>query len=127
MSFRASKKVLREAAGAYVNGVWSAGARSVLTTLASVQPVAIGRDMQSLPEGRHQSDYAKMYSSDLLNITRDAEGLQPDIIVHNGYGYEIIDLDIYQSGVINHYKYLAYKIFKFTSDADWTNNVLKRP
>lgn len=127
MSFRRSKKVLREASGTYVNGVWSAGARSVVTTLASAQPVSLGRDMQSLPEGRHLSDYIKLYSSNLLNVTKDGEGSQPDIIVHEGYGYELIDVDKNQSGVIPHYKYIGVKVFKYTTDSDWTTGVTKRP
>lgn len=127
MGFRSPQTVLREAAGAYVAGVWTPGARSVVSTMASVQPVKMGQDLQALPEGRHASDYKKLYTADRLQVAADGEGVQPDIIVHGGYGYELVDIDEAQSGVISHYRYLAAKVFKFTSGAAWTAGTLKRP
>lgn len=127
MSFRKLKDILREAAGTYTNGVWAPGARSALTTLASVQPVVMGQDMQALPEGRHLSDFVKLYTSDKLNVTADGEGVQPDIIIHEGYGYELVSISANQSGVISHYKYIGSKVFKFTTTADWLSGALKRP
>lgn len=127
MSFRKLKDILREAAGTYTNGVWAPGARSALTTLASVQPVVMGQDMHALPEGRHLSDFVKLYTNDKLNVTADAEGVQPDIIIHEGYGYELVSIFANQSGVISHYKYIGSKVFKFTTTADWLSGALKRP
>lgn len=127
MSFRKLKDVLREAAGTYTNGVWAAGARSAVTTLASVQPVVMGQDMHALPEGRHLSDFVKLYTNDKLNVTADGEGVQPDIIIHEGYGYELVSIFANQSGVISHYKYIGSKVFKFTTTADWLSGALKRP
>jgi len=127
MSFRTSHVVLREAAGTYTNGVFVPGARSVTSCVASVQPVKIGKDMQALPEGRHMSDFKKIYSGTRLQVTADGEGIQPDIIVHGGYGYELIDLDENQSNVISHYRYLGVKVFKYTNSAAWSAGTLKRP
>lgn len=127
MSFRKAKDILREGAGTYTNGVWAPGARSALTTLASVQPLGMGQDMQALPEGRHLSDFIKLYTDDKLNVTADGEGVQPDIIIHGGYGYELVSIFSNQSGVISHYKYIGSKVFKFTTTADWLSGVLKRP
>lgn len=127
MSFRKLKDVLREAAGTYTNGVWAPGARSAVTTLASVQPVVMGQDMHALPEGRHLSDFVKLYTNDKLNVTADGEGVQPDIIIHEGYGYELVSIFANQSGVISHYKYIGAKVFKFTTIADWLSGALKRP
>lgn len=127
MSFRKLKDILREAAGTYTNGVWAPGARSALTTLASVQPVVMGQDMHALPEGRHLSDFVKLYTNDKLNVTADGEGVQPDIIIHEGYGYELVSIFANQSGVISHYKYIGVKVFKFTSTADWLSGALARP
>lgn len=127
MSFRKAKDVLREAAGTYTNGVWAPGARSALTTLASMQPVVMGQDMHALPEGRHLSDFVKLYTNDKLNVTADGEGVQPDIIIHEGYGYELVSIFANQSGVISHYKYIGSKVFKFTTTADWLSGALKRP
>lgn len=127
MSFRKLKDVLREAAGTYTNGVWAPGARSAVTTLASVQPVVMGQDMHALPEGRHLSDFVKLYTNDKLNVTADGEGVQPDIVIHEGYGYELVSIFANQSGVISHYKYIGSKVFKFTTTADWLSGALKRP
>lgn len=127
MSFRKPKAVLRESAGTYTNGNWAPGQRATLTTMASAQPVVMGQDLHALPEGRHLSDVAKFYTNDRLQVTADGEGVQPDIIVHEGYGYELISIFANQSGVISHYKYIGMKVFKFTSAADWLSGALKRP
>lgn len=127
MSFRKPKTALREATGAYVNGSWVAGTRTAVPITASAQPVVMGRDLQALPEGRHMSDFTKFYTSTKLRIAADGEGVQPDIIVHEGYGYELTYSYPNQSGVIPHYKYIGVKVFKFTSDADWVSGALKRP
>ena len=127
MSFRLPKTVLRESAGSYVNGTWVAGARSTLTTYASCQPVVMGRDMQSLPEGRRISDFVKFYTDDNLLLLDEDSGVQPDLIVQDGYAYELVTCFVNQSGVINHYKYIAVKLFKFTSVDDWTSGATARP
>lgn len=127
MSFRKEKTLLRESAGTYTRGVWAPGTRSTLTTMASAQPVVMGQDLQALPEGRHLSDFAKFYTNDRLQVTADGEGVQPDIIVHEGYGYELVSIFANQSAVISHYKYIGAKVFRFTTDSDWTSGALKRP
>lgn len=126
-SFRKSKTLLTEAVGSYVNGVWVPGARSSTTVQASVQAFTKLEDLKPLPEGRHLTDYVKVYTDTRLQMTADGEGIQPDIIVHDGYGYELVSIFINQSDVINHYKYVAVKVFKFTNITDWNNNILKRP
>lgn len=127
MNFRQSYKLLRETAGTYTNGVWARGTRTVSTVLASVQPVKEGQDMMPMLVGRHLKDVVKVYTSTLLTVTADGEGRQPDIIVFGGYGYELNDIAPHQSGVINHYKYTAKRVFKFTNDTAWTNGTLARP
>jgi hypothetical protein len=127
--FRKPYTVLREVAGGYVNGLFVAGARSVASVLMSAQPITDGRerDMVPLPEGRHLSDTMKFYTSERLFVTADGEGIQPDIVVVEGYGYELLAISIHQSGVINHYKFVGIKVFKFTTNADWIAGTLKRP
>lgn len=124
--FRTSHQLLTESSGAYVNGTWVAGSRTSGTVLASVQPVMVGQDMQALPEGRHMSDFVKVYTDDRLKVTADGEGVQPDIVVFQGYGYELVSMFQYQSNVISHYKYIGVKVFKFTNTSDWTSGVLQR-
>jgi hypothetical protein len=127
MSLRQPYIVLREAAGAYVNGAWVAGVRSVLTVQASVQPIKLGQDMQAVPEGRRLSDFVKVYTGSPLFITDEANSVQPDIIVSGGFGYELNDISAAQSGVLNHYRYQAAKVFAFTTAADWLSGAIKRP
>ena len=124
-SFRKTKTVLRESSGAYVNGLWAAGTRITISINASTQPM--GKEMYPLPEGRHISDLMRFYSDDRLQVTQDGEGVQPDIIVHNGYGYELKTIFENQSDVINHYKYIGIKAFKFTTASDWIAGTTKRP
>ena len=123
-SFRKPYMILREGSGSYVMGEYVPGARSTATIMASVQPVKAGQDMQALPEGRRLGDMRKIYTSTPLQVT--GTGVQPDIIVSGGYGYEIVDMDVNQSDVINHYKYTAAKVLTFTSAADWTSGATKR-
>lgn len=128
-SFRKCKVLLVESVGRYTDGVWIPGSRRVSSVLASVQPVtasSLANDLMPMPEGRHLSDYIKIYTDSRLNITADGEGIQPDIIVHEGYGYEITTIFINHSDVISHYRYNAVKVFKFTNSVDWVNGTLKR-
>lgn len=126
-SFRKPKTLLTENPGAYANGVWAMGVRTWRTIQASVQPVTKASDLKTLPEGRHLSDFVKIYTDERLRVTADGEGVQPDIIVQLGYGYEIIDIAPNQSDVINHYKYIAAKVFAITDPADWISGAVQRP
>ena len=126
-TFRKAHPVLHETTGAYTNGVWSGGTRSVSSVQMSAQPLNSGQEMEALPEGRHLSESKKFYSSVKLKTTADGENIQPDIVVHGGYGYELVSAFDNQSGVISHYKYIGVKIFKVSATTDWTNGTLKRP
>ena len=126
MSFRHPKLLLREALGSYVNGQWISGARDTTEIQASIQPVVLGQDMQSVPEGRRQSDFIKIYSTEKLLLASDEPGMQSDIIVHEAQGYELTGTSAYASGVIPHYKYSATKLFNFTSEEDWLDGTIER-
>lgn len=125
--FRSSRVVLREAVGSYIAGVWVPGARSVTSCQASIQPVKDNRDMEALPEGRRYSDAVRVYTDALLTVTADAENVQPDLIVFNGYCYEVVAKDANQNNVINHNRYIAVRLMPFTTDADWLSGDLTRP
>jgi hypothetical protein len=128
MSFRRSYKVLVESAGVYTNGTWVPGTRSIASCIASVQPLNIKDEgMLPAPEGRHNMDSVKVYTADTLNVTADGDGVQPDIVVFDGYGYELNRRDAHLSGVINHNRYMGTKVFKFTNDTAWLNGTLARP
>ena len=126
MSFRTIKTYLTESAGTYSAGLWVPGARSSGTIYASVQPVVQGQDMQALPEGRRWSDFVKVYTDSRLKVVEDGEGVQPDFVVHEGWGYELVSLFANRSGVINHYKYIAVRSFLVASTAAWVNGSIVR-
>lgn len=128
-SFRKPVTVLTESNGGYVDGVWVAGSRSSSTIQASVQPVDRegAKYLQSWAQGRHFSDMVKIYTDSILNIAQEDSGKQSDIVMANGYGYELKEIHFYQSGVINHFKYVGVKIFAITSASQWTNGTIKRP
>lgn len=106
MSFRKPFDVLREAAGSYVNGVYTAGVKSVISIQASIQP-ATEQDLITAPEGRRISDMIKGYTDTSLQEGGEGTSLQPDLIVWRGYAYEINSISIRQMGVIDHYKIYA--------------------
>jgi len=126
MSFRKPHIVLRETAGAYTNGVWTPGTRSVLTIQATTQPALMGQDMDALPEGRKLSESRKIYTDTELLATEQGEGIQPDLVVYDGYAYEVVTALSSQSGVISHYKYIAYRAVQFTSTAGWIAGTMPR-
>ena len=126
MSFRIIKSYLTESGGAYSAGVWVPGERASGTIYASVQPVVQGQDMQALPEGRRWSDIVKIYTDTRLKVVDDGDGVQPDFVVHEGWGYELVSLFSNRSGVISHYKYIAVRSFMVASDAAWIDGSIVR-
>ena len=127
MSFRKPYVIFRESAGGYADGAWSPGTRSVVTVQATMQPVKMGQDMDSLPEGRTLSNTRKLYTTASLQYTEQGDGIQPDIIVHGGWGYEVTSAEESDSGIISHNKYIAYRAFPVTTAADWLSGATIRP
>lgn len=106
MSFRKTYDVLHESAGSYVSGIYVQGVKTATTIQASIQP-ATEQDLITAPEGRRISDMVKVYSSTALQEGGEGSNLQPDLIVWNGYAYEISSISVRQMDVISHYKYYA--------------------
>ena len=128
MTFRKPYKLLQEAPGTYVNGEWVAGARSIASIDASVQPIWKQSEIDSLPEGRHLAGAVKIYVNTEINVAKDGTGVQSDVIVGpTGFAYEVISWGEFNSDVINHRKYAGFKLFAFTTDDDWLNGVTVRP
>lgn len=126
MTFRTARTILSESAGSYVNGNWVAGLRTANTIQATVQPITMGQDMLSLPEGRRISDFVKIYTGINLQVTDDDNGLQPDFIVHEGFCYELVSRYSNQNGLIPHYKFIAVRQMKFTNTEDWLDGTIVR-
>lgn len=105
-SFRRPFVVIRMMPGEYVRGEWVEGASTEVGIMASVQPTT-GRDLEALPEGNRSSSTVKIYTDDRLKTTDPQGQQQPDLIVYMGDRYKVICEAPNQSGVINHFKYLA--------------------
>ena len=87
------------------NGFAVAGTVSTITVPATVQPDSSFNTLNSLPEGRRNSECFKIYTGTRLSIT----GSNPDLISYNGISLEIFKEFSYLNGVIYHYKYLAMR------------------
>jgi len=122
-SFRKPVTVLREAPGAYVAGVFTQGARTSLTIEASTQPLS-GQDMVNAPEGRRIDDMIKLYSD--VPLIQALNGQQPDIVVWQGYGYEVSSMDVRQMGVVSHYKIFATRRMPVPDVSAWAAGTLTR-
>ena len=81
--------VTRYAAGAYVNGIYTAGATSTFDTVMSIQSLN-GRELLLLPEGERTKNYAKGFASVELKTANQTLGTKADRIT-DGYGkiYEV--------------------------------------
>jgi hypothetical protein len=104
--FNKTFNVRRLGPGAYVNGFWQEGVPTVIQIQASVQPVR-GDEMQTLPEGRRDSQAVKLYTSTKLQTVDDDN---PDILEAFDADFEIISVEPWQSDVINHYKCIGVKL-----------------
>jgi hypothetical protein len=129
VSLRRQVTVLTELPGSYVGGKWHAGTRQSQIIQASVQPakVGAGADLEALPEGRRFSNAIKVYTTADLRVTNADTHTQPDLIVHDGFAYEIVSRAAYNSGVIDHKKYIAVQAMAYTSTADWIGGQMERP
>lgn len=129
MSFRQVRTVLKEGIGSYVNGLWVAGTRTVGTISASVQPTKLS-ELKQYPEGRLEDVFVKIYTGTELQASEDAgnstQGYQPDMIEWRGWCYEIVTKAEYQSGVVSHFKYIAKRRSRYTTNADWVNGITER-
>lgn len=106
--FRYPVPVMRMSQGSYdENGEWQEGVPSTGIISATVQPVA-GRDMVTLPANRQWTNAIRVYSSERLSTL--ADNRNPDRVQWQGHWYELVDVQAWQSGVINHYKYYADRI-----------------
>jgi hypothetical protein len=106
-SFRHIVAVTSFATGTLVDGVYTEGASSATTIMASVQP-ANARDLQCLPEGRRTSKTYRLYSDSSLNALQTTQN--PDRVTLTDGVYEVVTKDPWKNGVIEHYKYLVVKV-----------------
>jgi len=112
--FRSPITLRRPAPGSYVEGRWVEGAYTDSTITASIQPLK-GEDMESLPEGRRDSEAYKMYTSTLVKTVQEAGSNQnADRVIFFGKEFEVHQVNEWQNNsnftIVNHYKYLVLRI-----------------
>lgn len=124
-SFRRPFRILRQNPGQYVQGVWVPGAQVEMGITASIQPVRTSDydQLQALMGGSRVEHAIRIYTSDVLLSDRTLDGAQygADLVLYPalpfppGYPgpqhqYKVVGSAAWQSGVINHRKFLAVSI-----------------
>jgi len=106
-AFRRPLILIREAEGAYADGVWAPGTLAISNITASVQPID-GKTMQIVPEGRRQDARYRIYTDTLLMTAAAATATSParqaDRVTLDGVDYEVVAVLAWQNGVIPHYE-----------------------
>jgi len=92
--------------GGYINGVWVAGAGTVFSLSASVQPIT-GSDLQALPEGRRDKTAYKIFTNTLLQTANDGLGVSADILTINSVSCEVIACQPWSNCSLAHYSATA--------------------
>lgn len=98
----------RRTGGAYVNGLWVWAHMADLTLRTSVQAPK-DSDLQLLPEGRRTERAYVLYSKQVIR--------EADILNIYGDDYEVLNVAVWQNGIIPHYKAIAVKMTKMETEA----------
>ncbi|MNR17638.1 hypothetical protein D3C85_1343140 [compost metagenome] len=102
--------VYRKAAGSYVDGVWQEAAETTLTVNMKVQP-AKEADLKMLPEADRSSGMVKVFSQDVALKTLDqANATVADEFVWQGYRYQVVQVNFWDTTRINHYECIAKRL-----------------
>lgn len=109
LGFRKEYQKITVRQGRYVNGEWVEGEQEqILPLMASIQPLAMDKLAPQL-QGRHIHSAIKIYTDDVLNVAGD-DFKNGDRVLFNGERYVVVQRSVYQSGVINHYRYQAVRV-----------------
>lgn len=110
-SFRKPYQIIERSQGRYEKGKWVDGEEISRTILASVQPLN-QTEMDKLVaamQGRHIQSAVKVYTDEKLTVAGENEH-NGTVILFNDERYEVVARASYQSGVINHYRYMARRV-----------------
>lgn len=106
MSFRKTYTVTRVTVGSITDGYYTNGTSNTFDIQASIQPLKPS-DVQQLPEGRRNKKMFTVFTDTELQVVTSSN---PDKLSIYGEVYELDQEEVWQNGVINHYKYLAIKV-----------------
>lgn len=102
--------VYRKAAGSYVDGVWQEATETTLTVNMKVQP-AKEADLKMLPEADRSGGMVKVFSQDVALKTLDqASATDADEFVWQGYRYQVVQVNFWDTTRINHYECIAKRL-----------------
>lgn len=111
--FRQTLSIKRRAAGTLSNGIYSEGAVSSIAITASVQPAG-SKELQALPEGRRASQAFRLYTSTEL-FTASVGGRNADRVTLFGSEFEVVAVDVWQNGIMPHYKVIVSRVAEGTN------------
>ena len=115
MSFRKKFTVKRKSAGTFLDGVFTEGATQDIDIYASAQPVK-PEDVQQFDFGRRNSKYMTLTTNTKLYVVRQAtdttSAINPDVVVIDGEEFNVDKEEVWQNGIIPHYRYLVVKVIE---------------
>lgn len=93
------------------------GESSTFNVLASIQPLTTDEKSQYVQpnaDGEYTRNAVKIYTTEWLNVSKqadiDSDGVDSDFIMFEGNPYKLVMRASWQSGLINHYKYVAVEV-----------------
>lgn len=103
---------LRAAAGSYDfanGGRWTGAGTDAAVIRASVQP-ASEKDLLRLPEGLRTRDMVTILTDDELRTANETAQTEADRIEHQGEQYEVVAVERFEMGQLNHYDCVARRV-----------------
>lgn len=103
-------KVTRRTEGHYENGFYKDGVEEEFIIQTSVQPTW-REDVVILPQGRRgETTYTLFCSNKILKETDNAPLRKSDLVEIYGEVHEVFNVEVWQNGVISHYKAITIKL-----------------
>lgn len=100
----------RPAEGSYVGGRWvETGTPTELSFKANVQPVSY-EELQRLPEGLRDKEMILLMTQTELRTAKQNDGTNPDVILWQGYEYQVQKVSAFLMGVSDHYEVYAMRV-----------------
>lgn len=92
--------------GSYIDGIWVEGAEDIQNITADIQTIS-GKEVESLDIGRKGVEKIWMASTTLYHVAEEESKQNGDIVIWEGKNYELIAIENWNHGLINHYEYIG--------------------
>ena len=99
----------RRIRGRWVPGTIDTDDAPNFTIRTSVQP-AKGKELEVLPEGLRTGEIYKIYPETELKAVDQHSEQEADIVVYNNADYKVQHLEIWQNGLVDHYKAFIVRV-----------------